>query len=97
MYGSLVGWESVCGTYRFYVGFYVSAQTPFQIINFYFFVYMQCNMQNILANNDIIDHDSIILQCKIKLLICFRFRVGAKHKPASFIFYIFSVRTVKLF
>ena len=43
-------------------------------------------MQNILANKDIIDHDSIILQCKIKLLICFLFRVRAKHKPPSFIF-----------
>lgn len=54
-------------------------------------------MQNILANNDIIDHDSIILQCKIKLLICFLFRVRAKHKTPSVIFYIFSVRTVSCF
>jgi hypothetical protein len=54
---------------------------------FFIFLYIcHSHMQNILANKDIIDHDSIILQCKIKLLICFLFRVRSKHKPPSFIF-----------
>jgi len=58
----------------------------FRLLFFIFLYICDAHMQNILANKDIIDHDSIILQCKMKLLICFLFGVRAKHKPPSFIF-----------